>query len=426
MSSPISRTKYDFEQYDLPPTPTTSTSAPLPNAQPNLPPLIEPNAPNPLATRPRREAKRISQAIDRQINRERVRKDSENSLKMLILGAAESGKTTVLKQIRLLHGDGLADRSHFKHIIYLNILNAIRSLAVAMLKNQLPLANPENADHLHTILNLEPTPEATFMNGQFIASSTGFDDTPSIVTREEEYITSVFKYAAGSAKVLWLDDGIKDVWKLGLAGDLQDTAKHFLDSIDRIASDYYTPTDDDIIQARVRTLGVSEHRFFIDKHTYIIYDVGGHRSQRKYWAPYFDNCNAILFLAAISSFDQTLSEDPSINRLTDSVDLFRSICNHPLLKKSAMILFLNKTDILQMKLDAGIRVGKFFPEYKGSNDFESIANFFRRQFTSQKRDADKEIYVHLTHATDTQQMRMMVAALNVIVAKTNLTDAGLL
>ena len=38
----------------------------------------------------------------------------------------------------------------------------------------------------------------------------------------------------------------------------------FLDSIDRIAEENYIPTDDDILQARVRTLAVSEHLFNID------------------------------------------------------------------------------------------------------------------------------------------------------------------
>lgn len=33
------------------------------------------------------------------------------------------------------------------------------------------------------------------------------------------------------------------------------------------------------------------------------------------WAPYFDDMNAIIFLAPISCFDQVLQEDPSVNRL---------------------------------------------------------------------------------------------------------------
>jgi G-protein alpha subunit len=33
------------------------------------------------------------------------------------------------------------------------------------------------------------------------------------------------------------------------------------------------------------------------------------------WVPFFDDMNAIIFLAPISCFDQALAEDPSVNRL---------------------------------------------------------------------------------------------------------------
>lgn len=33
------------------------------------------------------------------------------------------------------------------------------------------------------------------------------------------------------------------------------------------------------------------------------------------WVPFFDNMNAIIFLAPISAFDEVLAEDPSVNRL---------------------------------------------------------------------------------------------------------------
>jgi hypothetical protein len=46
-----------------------------------------------------------------------------------------------------------------------------------------------------------------------------------------------------------------------------------LDSIDRISVLNYIPSDDDILQARVRTLAVTEHSFIIDgiKYKYVHY-----------------------------------------------------------------------------------------------------------------------------------------------------------
>ena len=81
-------------------------------------------------------------------------------------------------------------------------------------------------------------------------------------------------------------------------------------------------------------------------------------------SPYFDDVNAIIFMAAISSFDQTLEEAPNVNRMNDAIQLFRSICNHDLFKNTSIILFLNKIDILQNKLTFA-QLKDYFPDYKG-------------------------------------------------------------
>jgi hypothetical protein len=85
--------------------------------------------------------------------------------------------------------------------------------------------------------------------------------------------------------------------------------------------------------------------------------------QRTAWLPFFDNVNAIIFLAPISCFDERLSEDPRVNRLRDSFLLWRAICSSKLLAKTTMIIFLNKCDILQKKLEAGIKVSDSLPSY---------------------------------------------------------------
>jgi guanine nucleotide-binding protein alpha-1 subunit len=75
------------------------------------------------------------------------------------------------------------------------------------------------------------------------------------------------------------------------------------------------------------------------------YDVGGTRTQRAAWQPYFSNVDALIFLAPISAFDQTLVEDRRVNRLEDSMLLFKAICKSTLLKEVNVVLFLNKVSV---------------------------------------------------------------------------------
>jgi len=55
-------------------------------------------------------------------------------------------------------------------------------------------------------------------------------------------------------------------------------------------------------------MGVAEHSFDVNSHgkmvTWHLYDVGAARGQRHSWVPYFDDANAIIFLAPVGAFDQ--------------------------------------------------------------------------------------------------------------------------
>lgn len=78
--------------------------------------------------------------------------------------------------------------------------------------------------------------------------------------------------------------------------------------------------------------------------------------QRPAWFPYFDDCDAIIFLAPVNCFDERLAEDRKVNRLEDSYMLWKLVCSSKLLAKTQMILFLNKCDLLDQKLRSGTRV----------------------------------------------------------------------
>lgn len=83
----------------------------------------------------------------------------------------------------------------------------------------------------------------------------------------------------------------------------------FFDSIDRIGDPDYTPTDQDVLRARVKTTGITETTFRMGEYTYRMFDLGGQRSERKKWIHCFENVMAIIFMVALSEFDQVLIED---------------------------------------------------------------------------------------------------------------------
>ena len=95
-----------------------------------------------------------------------------------------------------------------------------------------------------------------------------------------------------------------------------------------------------------------------------MFDVGGQRDERRKWIQCFNDVTAIIFIAAASSYNMTLREDPSQNRLRESLDLFGSIWNNRWLRTISVILFLNKMDQLEEKIKAGrSKIEEYFPDY---------------------------------------------------------------
>lgn len=59
-----------------------------------------------------------------------------------------------------------------------------------------------------------------------------------------------------------------------------------------------------------------------------MFDVGGQRDERRKWIQCFNDVTAIIFVTACSSYNMVLREDPTQNRLRESLELFKSIWNN--------------------------------------------------------------------------------------------------
>jgi len=216
---------------------------------------------------------------------------------------------------------------------------------------------------------------------------------------------------------------------------LEESSGFYLDEIPRITAKKYIPTDPDVLKARLKTMGVVEHTFSIPSGSnrgveWKIYDVGGSRNQRQAWAPYFEDMTAIIFLAPISVFDQVLTEDPRVNRLEDSLLLWKSVVSNKLLANVNIVLFLNKCDLLRAKLEAGVRLNHHMISYGDRpNDYDSVSKYFRNKFgvihQSYTPNKERELYIHFTAVTDTRKTAMIISAVRDIIIKGNLRNMKL-
>lgn len=194
--------------------------------------------------------------------------------------------------------------------------------------------------------------------------------------------------------------------------------------MDRLFRSDYLPSDQDILRTRLRTTGITETEFDLGELKYRMFDVGGQRSERKKWIHVFDNVEVVLFLVAISGYDQALVEDRNGNQMYEALMLFESIANSKYFERSALILFLNKIDLFREKLSSGMSpLSRYFSDYHGRNDdVRQAQQFFADKFRNLVRNKGKEVYVHFTNATDTDLLKKTMQSVQDMIVQRNLNQ----
>lgn len=89
------------------------------------------SGPNALA-RPSAEDSRRNMEIEKMIRKDK--KNQARQVKILLLGAGESGKSTILKQMRIIYSEGfhMEERKEVRQVIFSNMIVAFKIIAEEM------------------------------------------------------------------------------------------------------------------------------------------------------------------------------------------------------------------------------------------------------------------------------------------------------
>lgn len=313
------------------------------------------------------------------------------------IGAGESGKSTIFKQMKIIYGEKYTheDLVGITPVVYNNTIASMKVLV----------------EQVHA-LGL-------------------FKDVSKKAKKQSEKLMEVDDDAVIDGKIgaiistLWKDEAVQATFTRRNEFQLNDCAKYYFSKIDTIMQDDYVATVDDMLRSRVRTSGIVEEVYTIDGVVFVMYDVGGQRNERKKWIHCFDNVTAVIFVVAISEYDQVLYEDATVNRMEEALNLFDEICNSKWFLETSMILFLNKTDLFDEKLVLpGKDIKNWFPDYLGGSDSVSGRRYFKEKFQALNKSKMKEIYAHCTCATNTRNVKMVFNSCTEIIMRANLRGSG--
>jgi len=271
--------------------------------------------------------------------------------KLLLLGAGESGKSTLFKQMISIYGKGwsVEERREYTHIVYTNIIGAMKTLC-------------EQSEELKGKVEKTTILPQNSASKQFIEE---LKDTAVIDSK-----------AAAHFAALWADPGIQQTYEHRSLYQLTDSTGYFLDKIHEVSADDYVPSEQDVLRSRVRTTGIVENSFDVEGNQFKMFDVGGQRNERKKWIHCFSDVTAVLFVAALSEYDMVLYEDEDTNRMEEALNLFDEITNSRWFKKTSIILMLNKRDLFAEKIKK-VPLKVCFKDYTGPSDYDNGTRYFK-------------------------------------------------
>ncbi|KAK5894523.1 hypothetical protein CesoFtcFv8_011206 [Champsocephalus esox] len=338
-----------------------------------------------------------SKMIDKNLRDDREK--SAKEVKLLLLGAGESGKSTLVKQMKIIHEDGYSEEEckQYKVVVYSNTIQSIMAIIRAMGRLKIEFGDAARADDARQLFVLASSAEEGVLPSE---------------------LTTVIQR-------LWGDVGVQTCFDRSREYQLNDSAAYYLNDLDRICQPNYIPTQQDVLRTRVKTTGIVETHFNFKDLYFKMFDVGGQRSERKKWIHCFEGVTSIIFCVALSDYDLVLAEDEEMNRMHESMKLFDSICNNKWFTLTSIILFLNKKDLFEEKITRS-PLTICWPEYSAGNSYDETSCYIQAQFEDlNKRKGTKEIYTHFTCATDTKNVQFVFDAITDVIIKINLREIGL-
>jgi len=328
---------------------------------------------------------------------------AKKTIKVAILGTAASGKSTFFKQMQILHCNGFDDNENQNYIRILisNFYTGTKELisCAEALEKPLSKKSKKAAVYFKELSNLE---------------------------------TPITEEILEDANRIWNDEAVQEVWELrdSLANFSIINFDYIIKNIERLSAPEAFATNDDIVRCRQRTTGLSDLEFPYGKHYFHLFDVGGQKPERRKWDIIANTHKptALLFFTSLVDFDipLILEEEEGKSRMDESLEVWEEMINKEEFENATFIIFLNKVDLFEDKIER-VNLADFFPDYDGKSLDEAtdfIEKIFKHKASNTKHS--ETLYAHTTCAIDTQVMGKVFDSVSEEIFKQRLAYGGLI
>jgi len=349
------------------------------------------------------EEVKTNRIIEKQLHSEKS--DHFNAIRILVCGTGDSGKTTLIRQMKIIHLGGFdtTESRNLMPIICQNIIQSSYDMVKIFYEKGITLGKVEYLCEPDERKNVD----MSFKNG---LASYFYDIPPTLGALIKPLLDTkeFYTYLETYGKSLHFPDGLV----------------YLLKNYDEIAKKGHVPTEKEIIHTKIVTHGVWELKFKVNNTPFVMYDVGGQRIERKNWCSVYDDISCVIFVVAISEYDQVLKEDDQVNRLHESIKQFRQIRTEKRLQGKSLVLFLNKTDLFETKIKK-VPLTVCFPDCPKdiANDSKQAKKYILEKMWE---GSVSDLYLtRYTCATDKENIQTVFEAVKTFCIKRDLEANGL-
>ncbi|KAF9055592.1 guanine nucleotide binding protein, alpha subunit [Panaeolus papilionaceus] len=326
-----------------------------------------------------------SDSVDVNTDSERVY-TRDGPAKIFLLGTSRSGKTTLLKQRKIIYENGWSETERHDYEEIVSAEAIIREVS-----------------RILDIMSRDPT--LAYTKGEKWRRA----------FEPEEMVHHSFNILE---EMKADPDFVEALPRNGLTGPLMDSLPYFLDllqKISRVYSKRCKPEDDDILRLYHKTSGIFTDSFRMNDVQVKFYHVGGAKSERKKWPKILHTgADAIIFCVSLVSYLPI--EDLSETSMDESLDVFASITRASSLQATPVLLCFTKLDLFS-KAILQTPLTTHFPDYTEGPDVRLALNHIKAQFLGRApRNAKGRITTHFVNAVETESVRGVFSDLQRVIS----------
>jgi len=312
-----------------------------------------------------------------------------NTFSVLCLGIGGCGKSTFVKQMKLIHHENWDDVEidNYVKIIRSNIVYGLQEAVDQAKRTKADISDLDEASQFV----LELRPRAVELSAEDV----------------QRNLIAVFKHKTIQA-ILDTEQSNSEL--------TVDHLRFYCENLDRIADPQFIPTTRDILMCRQRTAGASATSIYTTNKYFEFTDVGGQKPEQKKWLQIMQEKKyaTILFFVAANEFDIMSTDDPERTKMAISRKIFGEVCNSENIGDSPVVLLLNKLDLFHSKLETKKGWKSFkemFPKYKGEQEdkpaLDHVAESFLEVLDPEWKKDGTKVHVHHTCALDTEALKVV-------------------